>query len=728
MTFAFPSLLWIGLPLLAGVVAIHLLNLRRQKPIKWAAMDFLLESERVNKAWINLRQWLLLAARLLVIALAVFALAKPALKKFTLSALADSRVRHVVVLDDSYSMSDEGAGTAAWGDAVAAVDRVVGFAAERPGHEVSLIRSSAVGDPELVAGDDDQGKTRLRTLLSASRPSQLAAPLTPAIQAAHELCEGAPTGARTIAYLVTDGRRREIEPLSETVAAVESLQQSGAEVRWVSCVASHNPNLTLTDLSPLPGPGAAGVEVRMQVTVANNGSAPTTDALVQITRDGSASPAVEIGRIEPGKQATRQFSVLFREPGPHRVTARLEADAISADNARYSVLPLVTERKVLLVDGSPKGRESAPYAAALRPNAKLNTGWAPERVSPRELSPAADFDKYMAVFLLDLETLPDGVAESLWDYVRRGGGLFIAAGENADPNYYNAQLLNSRPQGAANRALPLRLERQVRPPRAEGGDMRGSDHPLFNVFSGDRDSFLGLVSINYLQSVSPFDENLATRVLARHSSGAPLVIEHSAGEGRCVVMLTTVGQKPRRDESWSNLSTLPVFPVLALELAAYLGEPAIAPHGLTVGAAWKDAVREGASAPVRISRLERGSAAPIADAPAGELASLPHPGEAGFYKVELLGADPASDRWFAVNVDPAEGDLRLAAPNELKDALARIGVPVETAVALSASAGDDGPSPLPPLLAMVALGLLLGEQVLGVSASYHQTPSGRAAR
>lgn len=723
MTFAFPSLLWIGLPLLAGVVAIHLLNLRRQKPIKWAAMDFLLESERVNKAWINLRQWLLLAARLLVIALAVLALAKPELKKFSLAALADSRVRHVIVLDDSYSMSDEGAGAAAWGDAVAAVDRVLAFAAERPGHEVAVVRTSSADSPELVDAEDSQAKSRLRSLLSNSQPSQAVAPLAPAITAAQELCEGAPTGARSIVYLVTDDRRRELEPLSETIDSVDSLQQAGAEVRWVSCVAAHNANLTLVDLSPLPGPGAAGVEVRMQVTVANNGPAPTTDALVQVTRDGRASPAVEIGRIEPGQQATRQFSVLFREPGPHRVTARLEADAIADDNSRYCILPLAPERKVLLVDGSAKGRESAPYAAALRPNAKLNTGWAPERMPPGKLSPAIDFGEYAAVFLLDVETLPEGVANSLHAYVENGGGLLIAVGENADPDYYNSELL-----GAKSGGPPVTLERQTRPPRADGGDLEVSDHPLFGVFTGDRDSFLSLVGVNYLQSVKPISENAATRVIARHASGAPLVVEHSAGEGRCIVMLTTVGQKPRRDESWSNLSTLPVFPVLALEMAAYLAEPAVAPHDLAVGGDWQDAAATAVAAPGKISRLERTAAVQIAEAPAGEVASLPGLSAAGFYRIEMQGADSSDSRWLAVNVDPAEGDLRLAPPSELRDALARLGVPVETAVALSASAGDEGPSPLPPLLAMVALGLLLGEQALGVSASYHQPARGRDAR
>jgi hypothetical protein len=60
MSFLFPSLLAIGLPLVAVPILIHLINLRRQQRIRWAAMQFLLESQRRNRRWILLKQMLLL--------------------------------------------------------------------------------------------------------------------------------------------------------------------------------------------------------------------------------------------------------------------------------------------------------------------------------------------------------------------------------------------------------------------------------------------------------------------------------------------------------------------------------------------------------------------------------------------------------------------------------------------------------------------------------------------
>ncbi len=58
--------------LLAGLLAafaalpvlIHLINMMRHRRVKWAAMDFLLQSYKRNRNWIFLKQLLLLLASL----------------------------------------------------------------------------------------------------------------------------------------------------------------------------------------------------------------------------------------------------------------------------------------------------------------------------------------------------------------------------------------------------------------------------------------------------------------------------------------------------------------------------------------------------------------------------------------------------------------------------------------------------------------------------------------
>ncbi len=115
MSFLFPTLLTIGLPLIAVPLLIHLINLRRQQRIRWAAMQFLLESQRRNRRWILLKQLLLLATRMAAIAVLVLMLAHLIVRNEWMQLLGRGTTHHLILLDDSYSMSDRWDNTSAFG-------------------------------------------------------------------------------------------------------------------------------------------------------------------------------------------------------------------------------------------------------------------------------------------------------------------------------------------------------------------------------------------------------------------------------------------------------------------------------------------------------------------------------------------------------------------------------------------------------------------------------------
>ena len=76
-TFDFQSLLWWGLPFAAAPVVIHLINLLRHRRVKFAALEFLLASQRKYRTRVLLKEILLLLLRTAVIAAIVLALAQP---------------------------------------------------------------------------------------------------------------------------------------------------------------------------------------------------------------------------------------------------------------------------------------------------------------------------------------------------------------------------------------------------------------------------------------------------------------------------------------------------------------------------------------------------------------------------------------------------------------------------------------------------------------------------
>jgi hypothetical protein len=64
-----PGFLVAGVALASIPIIIHLLNRRRFKIIRWAAMDFLLQAMRKNRRRLRFEQWLLLATRCALLSL-----------------------------------------------------------------------------------------------------------------------------------------------------------------------------------------------------------------------------------------------------------------------------------------------------------------------------------------------------------------------------------------------------------------------------------------------------------------------------------------------------------------------------------------------------------------------------------------------------------------------------------------------------------------------------------
>ena len=102
MSFLQPALLW-ALPLIALPVIIHLISRRRHRIVPWAAMMFLLDAQRASQGMARLRQWLILALRVLALTLLIIAAGRPLLSAGA-NWLGGSIETIFIVLDRSSSM------------------------------------------------------------------------------------------------------------------------------------------------------------------------------------------------------------------------------------------------------------------------------------------------------------------------------------------------------------------------------------------------------------------------------------------------------------------------------------------------------------------------------------------------------------------------------------------------------------------------------------------------
>jgi len=105
VSFLQQSLLW-GLFAASIPIVIHLLNRRRHRTVKWAAMEFLLKATRESRGKKKLKYLLILASRTLAIAALIFAIARPLIGGF--SNWGGTNIDTVILLlDRSASMNNK---------------------------------------------------------------------------------------------------------------------------------------------------------------------------------------------------------------------------------------------------------------------------------------------------------------------------------------------------------------------------------------------------------------------------------------------------------------------------------------------------------------------------------------------------------------------------------------------------------------------------------------------
>src|SRR4051794_25676768 len=109
--FLNPGFLAVAAALVSAPIIIHLINRMRFKRIRWAAMEFLLKSQKRNRRRLIIEQIILLMLRCLMMVLAGLLLARyiryqPPPETDEAGARIVPGTLHVALLDDTLSMTD----------------------------------------------------------------------------------------------------------------------------------------------------------------------------------------------------------------------------------------------------------------------------------------------------------------------------------------------------------------------------------------------------------------------------------------------------------------------------------------------------------------------------------------------------------------------------------------------------------------------------------------------
>ena len=705
LTFAHPAYLW-GLSALALPILVHLFNQRRPRPLPFGAIEFVLRSQRQKARRLRLRQILLLALRSLLIAAVAVALSRPSLKpRGAQAAQAQGPQATALVLDASLSMRYRiGARTlfdTARGEALAALDRL--------GPDEPATVALCAGSGGLLSGIAAPSFDRIpsKRLLQAAQPTNLASDMTACLAAAAKALGESPVpGKRIVAFsdlaahsirldappplvpapqgggvkpnivLVDAARGADLPNAAIVAAAVRpsaALGPRGYEV--VATVANHSPRQ------------ASGLQVSLKI-----GQAVLAKGFVDVPAQGTAKKT--LGAVLPAGVVAGRIEL-----------ARDEAQGLDEDDGEDFVLHVPRDVKALIVDGAPsslRSRDEAFFAEAALGPARTG-GRITAQTLDSDAAASASLEDVDVVLLLNVPAPAKAFSERLRQAVaQKGTGLFIALGDHADPDAYDAAFGDLLPR-------PLHLIKTASDPGAsEDRSARFGaidwTHPLFRIFGpAERE---GLESARTFRYALLKPEGGQARAIASYDDGSPAIVEGRLGAGK-VLLYTSSASRTWTD--WPiRVSFLPVLQQAVSYLASALEErqpqPArvgderavAAPQGMRV-----QEVLGPDGRPVQIRREK-------ADSPEVVAGPLLAP---GLYRPRIAPPggtahdDPSLA--FVALADPRESDLRRVDVSELKAQLGGAGS-AQVASSAEAAQGSRG-TPLWSALLLVGALALLGE-------------------
>jgi Aerotolerance regulator N-terminal len=812
MQFVFQPLAW-GFLLVLLPLLIHLINLVRHRRTQWAAMEFLLESYRKLRRWVWLKQALLIASRMLIVAIAVAMLAQWVSGSRWLAMISQSTTHHYVILDDSASMSDTSSKGTAYQSALGAVQSIAANANTQEGsHLLTVIRASRAA---LASAKSKAEKTTADTKKTATNPTNSSAPaksseqqgpqadsvaellsrtiptdpssllskinsttptsldsgLGDSIELISPLLQQAPS-EKSLVYLISDFRSKDWSNPAMLKQQLQSLPTTNTEIQLIDCVAERHENLTLISVLPQQEVLAAGVPAMINISVRNNGIAPVRNVSVRVNSVDYGNrqmepaptapfsglitelPPVLIDRIEPGELVTRHVQVLFPKPGSHVVEAQLPSDSLNADNSARCVLDLQNGLRVLLIDGDSTGKHSFFFESALNPGGNAKTGLIMSREGPEFLRDA-DFtaiQNYACILMQGVPSLDPRALQNLHKYVSQGGGLGVFFGEQmSTADYLRYNSVWTKPIPSADNAIPLmpfkikgaadlaQLAGDVKP------DLIADNHPIFESFFGLSNSPFQFVRIQrYLELERELGDSKSEdgqgnaggwKPVATLRNGKPILIDHSIGNGRVLYGLTAL------DRQWTNWPQDPTFVVAALKMVGYLSSFRTPDAARLAGTPMRwdfpsqemlpeiqvfcpPTLSNGAKSLLNINALPAGESTfqaslnPQTDQETDDsLRAVLAAGNFEWWGTSIQGERVVKN--FARNTPPIEGETEKVQLIELNRALSGVKFTYKSSESLGSNTALAGFANRNMLLMALLLLLLLFEQWLAWSASYH---------
>ncbi len=597
------GLLGIGIP-----IWLHRLQTQTTDREQFSSTMFLEESKHRIHVQRKLKYLLLMALRILFLAILVFAFSRPLLELAPESILAPDSSHHIIVVDNSFSMNQGNN-----------LNQAIILAR-------GIINNMEDGDQASIYSASSQVLTIVEPTADSTNLDQSLATIS------------ADSGRLDLGAMISSLNSLIIESQTNFVIhMISDFQRTGQPARFADLVPDYinGRPVTLTThpvvSTDLPNWMIESIVAEPQeIIVSVRGfNTEASEKQVSLLINGIAQSQLT-QQVPASGQSLYIFDTLEFEEGDNRIEAVISPlDELSADDSRYGVMDNSPPAPVLLITADPEA------LAVTFSTAALETAPRPYEVQIGEIE---DLDsrvlqRYPWVVIDDLGAIDQNLEQALSEYISGGGSVLAALGERSIG-------VSTLPIGGHSQSSAIVLNNTS----SRIITRIDSSHPTLTQSSGWTD-----VNIARVLPISATEED---SVLISLNNDTPLLLEREIGRGRFMLLNTSF------DDTWTDLPKKPAFVSFMAEAARYLSNENILLREQLTDSFLQLSDSGGASG--QVFDPEGNSLLSLQDTTQAQDIQL---SQTGFYQVFT----PGGEVLIAVNPDIRESDLTFMGSQTLEN-------------------------------------------------------------
>ncbi len=557
MIFLNPAVLF-GLLAASIPVLIHLLNLRKLKRVEFSTLAFLKELQKNKIRKIRLKQWLLLALRMLIILFLVTAFARPTLIGVAIGGTASAaKTTAIFILDNTPSMSVVDAKGSYFNQAKAVIKQLLGQLQEGDDAALVLVADHSGGQVKSTTNLADFQKQ-----IDAAKISDASGYLNDAIVKAAKVLEQSQNFNKEI-YVLSDFQQGRLAAPGSTSDLSQVLND---KVRLYSFNFSGKQvfNLGIDKLKLNTQIFEKNKPVNFAATVTNYSSQAVNNLVVSLFVNGERSAQQSIS-LNPGESKIADLDAAVKTSGFVNAFAEIEDDEILQDNKRYANFFIPKEIPVVIFSDEPSDAQFVNLALTA---VNLNGGQSGNenqtsgtlKITEKNLNqlPALNLSQFDVIVIIGTGSAGDlsGLGR-LKTFVDNGGGILLMPGSNSTLQGYQ------KITGSLSIPSPAAASGKI---NSAGNGVRFDkidfNNPVFqDIFSNTKKKNIESPDVYFHFKTSPEGKGESVISLA---DGSSFLTEYKIGKGKIFCFNTAPVL------SWSNFPLKGIFAPLMNKSVFYL--------------------------------------------------------------------------------------------------------------------------------------------------------------